>query len=50
MIKSRIKVDEAAVKTFNEEQKNWTAKCPICGQLLTGTLAELRMHGEIHGK
>ena len=51
MIKSQIKVDDEAVKQFNEEQKDWTATCRICGQKLTGTLSEIRAHGvTCHGK
>lgn len=48
MIKSRIKVDEAAVKAFNEEQKDWTAVCRVCGVTISGTLVEIRSH--THGK
>lgn len=50
MIKSQIKIDEVAVKAFNEEQKDWTAQCRICYETLTGTLADLRKHKECHGK
>jgi len=48
MIDSRIKVDDAEVKRLNEEAKDWTAVCPVCGAALTGSLAELRKH--CHGK
>lgn len=50
MIKSRVKVDETAVKAFNEEQKDWAAWCHICNDMIIGTLAELRNHKECHGK
>jgi len=51
MIKSVVKVDEEAVKAFNEEQKDWTATCRVCGVKLIGTLGEIRKHGELcHGK
>lgn len=43
-IKSRIVVDEIAVKKFNEEQTNWTATCRKCKVELSGTLAEIRGH------
>lgn len=44
MKKSRIVVDEAAVKQWQEEQKEWTGRCRKCGEELKGTLAELRGH------
>lgn len=51
MIKSRYVVDEVEVKKINEERPTWTATCPICKRELTGTLAQLRNHGETcHGK
>lgn len=50
MIKSTVKVDEVAVKQFNEEQKDWTAHCRICHRSITGTLSDLRNHAACHGK
>lgn len=44
MRKSRIIVDEEAVKKINEEAHDWQAVCPICSEKLIGTLAELRKH------
>lgn len=43
-MKTLIKVDEAAVKQFNEEQKDWTATCRLCKVKLIGTLTEIRGH------
>lgn len=44
MIKSLKCIDEAEVKAINEKAPDWTGTCPICGAVLTGTLAELRKH------
>lgn len=44
MIKSRIEVDEDAVKKFNEETPTWTATCRKCKAVLTGTLSQIRGH------
>lgn len=44
MIKSRVVVNEAEVKKFNEEQKDWTATCRLCHKVITGTLADIRGH------
>ena len=44
MIKSVRCIDEDAAKRLNEEATDWTATCPICGEVLTGTMAELRKH------
>lgn len=38
------KVDEDAVKEFNETSPNWTATCRLCHVSITGTLTELRSH------
>lgn len=43
-MKVLIKVDEVAVKKFNEEQKDWTAVCRLCKTKITGTLTEIRGH------
>lgn len=43
-MKTRIKVDDAEIKKFNEEQIDWTASCKKCHVNLTGTLSELRGH------
>lgn len=29
---------------FNEAQTNWTARCRVCKETLSGTLTELRKH------
>lgn len=46
IIKSRIGdcIDTAEVKRLNEEAKDWTSVCPVCGEVLTGTISELRKH------
>lgn len=50
MIKSNVKVDEAAVKKYNEEQI-WSAHCKLCGHEITGTLSEIKAHmKKCHGK
>jgi hypothetical protein len=37
-------VDEKEVKRINETATDWTAVCPVCGEHLVGTIAELRKH------
>lgn len=32
------------LKAFNEDQKDWTGTCRVCGVKFTGTLAALREH------
>lgn len=50
-MKTRIEIDEAIVKKFNEEQIDWTAVCRICKMTITGSLADLRAHkANCHGK
>lgn len=36
--------ERARVKAFNDVQADWTARCRICGEILTGTPAQLREH------
>lgn len=43
-MKTLIKIDEEAVKKYNEEQKDWTATCRLCKVAITGTLSEIRGH------
>lgn len=44
MRKSRIVVDEAAVKKVNNEASDWTAVCSVCGKAIVGTLCQLLGH------
>ena len=37
-------VDAEAVKKFNETTPTWEAVCPVCGEKIEGTLANLRAH------
>jgi len=34
----------AELDKFNDAQTDWTAKCPVCGAELRGTLAQLKEH------
>ena len=34
----------AALKQFNADANDWEAKCPRCGKVLRGTLAQLKEH------
>lgn len=36
-----------ALKAFNEAQKDWTARCRVCGETLTGSLRELIEHRHV---
>lgn len=50
-MKTRIVIDEAVVKKFNEDQKDWTAFCRVCKKEISGSLAELRSHkANCHGE
>lgn len=48
MIESLREVDTDAVKKVLAEARDWTAVCPVCGEVLVGTIAELKAH--CHGK
>lgn len=52
MIKSRrdTEIDTDKVKQYNEESKEWSGYCPVCNDIVTGTLSELRAHKCKHGK
>jgi hypothetical protein len=34
----------AELRSFNEAQSDWTARCRVCGEVLQGTPAQLREH------
>lgn len=44
MIKSIVQIDEAAVKKYNEEQRDWIATCRKCHEVISGSLTEIRGH------
>lgn len=33
-----------ALRSFNEEQKDWYQTCPKCGRKVTGSLAKIKEH------